>query len=96
VHDIGFDHALRRLDAAAVAREEHFVVALHQPFERGEEVYHVAFWRRDHGGVPPHDMITGEYDALADQGKTEVIWGMTGHVQHIEGKAFALDGITIP
>ena len=40
VHDIGLDHPLRRLDAAAMAGEKHLVVALHQPFQRGQELRH--------------------------------------------------------
>jgi hypothetical protein len=95
VHDIGLDHALRRLDAAAMPGQKHFVVALHQPLERGEELRHVAFGRRDHGRVPSHDVIAGEHQSFADQGKAEMVRRMSWHVQHIEREAFGLDGIAI-
>ena len=38
VHDVGLDHALRRLDAAAMGGQEHLVVPRHELFQRGEKL----------------------------------------------------------
>src|SRR5262245_9193198 len=70
MHDIGLHHPLRGLDAAAMARQEHLVMPLHQTFERGEELRHIALGRSDDRRVPTHHVIAGEYGALADERKT--------------------------
>src|SRR5262245_16199606 len=70
MHDIGLNHPLRGLDAAAMARQEHLVMPLHQSLECGEELRHIALGRSDDGRVPTHHVIAGEYGALADERKT--------------------------
>ena len=90
VHDVGLDHALRRLDAAAMGGQEHLVVPLHQPFQRADELRHVAFRRGDRRGVPAHHMIAGEHRALADQRKAEMVGCVARHMQHVERETLAL------
>ena len=38
MHDVGFDHPLRGLNAAAMSGQKYLVVPLHQPFQRGQEL----------------------------------------------------------
>src|SRR4029453_1364780 len=84
---LGLHHPLRGLDAAAMTRQEYLVVALHQSLERGEELRHVALGRGDDRGVPAHHVIAGEYRALADEGKTQMVRRVPGQMQNVERKA---------
>jgi len=95
VHDIGLDHALRRLHPTAMGRQEDFVVAREQPFQRNEKPRHVAFRRGDDGGVPAHYMIAGKHGALSDERKTKMIRRMTRRVQNVERDAANLHHIAI-
>ncbi len=95
VHDIGLHHPLRRLHAAAMARQEDLVVAPHQLFQRGKEVRHVAFRRRDHRGVPAHDVIAGEHGALPDESEAEMVRRVSWRVQHVERDAAGLDRVAV-
>jgi hypothetical protein len=69
VHDEGLHDALRLLDASAMSRQEHGILAPQQLVERSHVGGHVAFWRRDHGCIPAHDVIAREHDARSLDGK---------------------------
>jgi hypothetical protein len=95
MHDVGFDHTLRRLHPAAMRRQEHLVVACQEFLERGEKLRHAAFRRGDHGGVPSHHVVAGKHGALADKGKAEMVGRVARRVQDIEGYAAGLHHVAV-
>ena len=84
MHHIGLHDPLRGLDAAAMPRQEHLVVPLHQSLERGEELRHVALGGSNDRRVPAHHVIAGEYRPLAHERKTKMIRGVPRQMQDIE------------
>jgi len=95
VHDVGPDHALRRLHAAAMGRQEHLVVPRQELLQRGEKLGHAALRWGDDGRVPSHHMVAGEHGALADQGKAEMVRCVAWRVQNIQRDAAGLHHVAV-
>jgi len=93
VEQIGFDRALRIVEAAAVARQENIVVAVEQNFERGDVIGHAPFRWRDDGRVPRHHVIAREDEAAAFEREAEMIGRMARRVDRGQRPVFARDGV---
>jgi hypothetical protein len=91
VHDEGFNQPWRLIDAPAMAGEIDAFGALQQRLQRADIVTHMAFRRRDDGGVPAHYMIAGQQRLAVIQRKAQMIWRVAGRVQGFQPPIAARD-----
>ncbi len=60
-------------------------------FEAGQIVAHVAVGRSDHRGRPAHDVIAAEQGVLLGEAVTDVVGGVPGRGDGLQGPARAFD-----
>ena len=88
--------ALRLAHRSAVAGPVDRLGAPRHFFQRREIGAHRAVGRRDHRGRPRHDMVAGEQRVLFGKREAEMIGGVAGRGDRLEGEAPSGDARAVP